>query len=499
VSDWRDGDDIGDDDESPWAERPRSPRESGSGEGVRILGAEPAGRAAPRFLIGDDDDGESWSAASRDDDPSGPAMPLPHWTEPPTGEVPRIRSDDDTSDDLESWSSVTAATPRFRTGSGDWAAGDFDEGDLAHDDSTAVGALSEAEELDDEFPMPMTRKARREALEREREAARAGGRTRRSRSRGTGAEDDGPFDDFDEPLAPPPPVMAPGPRGDLEGDYHEAPIDVPRRHARAGDAGQRVFTALIVGGIALVAFFAGRLPTMLLATVIVGLAAFELFEGIRRAGYHTATAIGLLGCIAIVPIAYDRGERAFPLVTVLVVVFTMLWYLIGVVRARPTVNVALTLLVFGYVGILGAFAGLLLADNDGVGYIAGVAICAVGADVFGWLVGSRIGKTALMPHVSPNKTLEGLIAGSIAAIVLGAIVGGTLHPWADGGVGDGILLGIVVAVLAPIGDLCESMFKRDLGVKDLGNVLPGHGGILDRFDAILFCLPGAYYLALHLL
>ncbi len=76
--------------------------------------------------------------------------------------------------------------------------------------------------------------------------------------------------------------------------------------------------------------------------------------------------------------------------------------------------------------------------------------------------------------------------------------GGALHPWADQGVIAGIGLGIVVAVLSPLGDLAESLVKRDLGVKDMGTFLPGHGGFIDRFDAILLTLPAAYYLALQI-
>jgi phosphatidate cytidylyltransferase len=85
----------------------------------------------------------------------------------------------------------------------------------------------------------------------------------------------------------------------------------------------------------------------------------------------------------------------------------------------------------------------------------------------------------------------------VAAIVIGGIIGTTLAPW-SGKVTHGLALGLVVAILAPIGDLCESMIKRDLGVKDLGTLLPGHGGVLDRFDAMLFCLPAVYYLAVQL-
>jgi phosphatidate cytidylyltransferase len=75
----------------------------------------------------------------------------------------------------------------------------------------------------------------------------------------------------------------------------------------------------------------------------------------------------------------------------------------------------------------------------------------------------------------------------------------TVGGWKQGGVGDGLLLGLVIAIVAPLGDLVESMIKRDLGIKDFGAILPGHGGIMDRFDAFVFALPAAYYVALHML
>jgi phosphatidate cytidylyltransferase len=396
-------------------------------------------------------------------------MPLPHWTEPPTGEVPRIL-DDDTSDDLESWSAVTGSTPRFRTDAGDWAAGDFEDGELEHDDSTLVGALDE-EPPADPYGAPMSRRARREAREAEEAAAKAS-KASKSRKRGrapasaatagtAAAAASSRTADLDG-ASPEVGATPPGP-GSLEGPPSRSAPDTGRHHGPPGaDTPQRVVTGVIAAVVAIICFYLGRVPTLILATAIIGIAAFEFYEALRRAGYHTATLIGLLGCVAIVPVAYDQLTDAFPMMIFLVVAFTMLWYLFEVMRVRPTINIALTLMVFVWVGCFGAFAGLLLSPPSGVGYILGVALCVIAYDVVGWFVGSTMGRTALMPRVSPNKTVEGLVGGMIACVIMGVVVVSTVDGWKQGGVGDGLLLGVVIAIVAPLGDLVESMIKRDL-------------------------------------
>jgi phosphatidate cytidylyltransferase len=116
-------------------------------------------------------------------------------------------------------------------------------------------------------------------------------------------------------------------------------------------------------------------------------------------------------------------------------------------------------------------------------------LCAVGYDIGGYLAGSRFGRRHIAPSISPNKTVEGLLAGMATSVVIGFILVGSISPW---GRFSALALGVVVAVLAPVGDLCESLLKRDLGVKDLGGLLPGHGGVLDRLDSLFFVLPVAY-------
>jgi phosphatidate cytidylyltransferase len=461
------------------------PTEAPTNEGVRILGTEeaqaaveasggrapeepprprrespPDARPAARFPLPADRGSEFDVPAPRPTPaPTGEAsgaVPLPHWTEPPTGEVPMIASDDSLDDPL----ATSGSTPRFR-GEGDWSEtdfADFDDEPVHDEDSGALGALVDVPDIDDDELFAAEVAARRAP-------------TRRTRARAGAAAGAGAY-------------------GASEG------TDRPSRATAGDDFTTRLITGVVLAAVGLLAFAVGRAATAVLVTVIVAVAAFELYEGFRRAGFQPATLIGLLGSAALVGIAYNYGERAFPLVSAVVLAFTLFWYLAKVVHARPMVNSAVTMLGYSYVGVLGGFAGLLLVYPDGVGMIIGLVICAVGYDVVGYLVGSRIGRRALAPEVSPNKTVEGLLAGMAASVILGAIVGAvlSLHPWNS--LGDGLLLGIVVAIFAPLGDLCESMLKRDLGLKDLGTLLPGHGGVLDRFDAMLFCLPAVYYLVL---
>lgn len=403
---------------------------------------------------------------------SGP-MPLPHWTEPPTGEVPQILPEaepvDITAEEDDAWASLTGGAPRFRTEAEDWAESDFDFGASLRGDEAALGALAQDVDEDAEFEQQVA--ARR---------APRGGRGPRERDRDRARERDR------EP--------APVRRRVDEG----VPVGGVAASA-ASDLPTRIVTGIAVAVVALICLKFGRGSATALVAVIVGLATLEIYEAFRRAGHRPASVIGLLGSVTLVVAAYKRGVRAYPDVASLVVVFAMLWYLVGVVRSRVTVNLGMTLFGFAYIGGLAGFAGLLLTAKNGVGLVLGMAICAVGYDLFGYFVGSQFGRTRIAPDISPNKTLEGLLAGMSAAIVLGVIVSGVfkLTPW-DAKVSYGLALGVVVAIMAPLGDLCESLIKRDLGVKDIGSILPGHGGVLDRFDAMLFCLPAVYYLARYL-
>jgi phosphatidate cytidylyltransferase len=193
--------------------------------------------------------------------------------------------------------------------------------------------------------------------------------------------------------------------------------------------------------------------------------------------------------------AYWRGEPALPVVLWLTVVFTLLWYLVGVSRSAPSTNAAITILTVTYVGLFGSFAALMLRLPDGTGILLGTVVAVVANDVGALFAGRQFGRTPIARAISPNKSIEGALGGALASIVVSFVVLDLigLHPWSAKG-GSALALGALVAVLGPVGDLVESMLKRDLRVKDMGSILPGHGGLIDRFDALLFVLPAAYYL-----
>ncbi|MHB1534279.1 MAG: phosphatidate cytidylyltransferase, partial [Acidimicrobiales bacterium] len=420
----------------------------------------------------------------------GAGTEMPHWTDPPTGEVPRILSSapGGTGDnDLAAWEALGSRGMRWRDDGDDWNELDFDQ---LGDGEARLGALdttrsehSDLYSFDEDF----------ERLEEE-----------RSGSHPVVDEDDdyGDFvDDNPAPVAartgtprtrggPRRPVRPRRPRGG-GGSGPVAGGEPPDRSA--DDVRNRTVVGVGLVVLLLLCWAIGPQALVVLSAVIIVAAAAEGFGMLQHSGFRPATLLGLVATAGVVFGAYWRGVEALPLACVLVFAGSMLWYLLGIVDARPLANVAVTTMTFLWVGVLGSFGALLLRSGHGSGLFVGALLPAIAADVGAFVVGGRIGRRPMAPVTSPGKTVEGFLGGLASAIVVGVIVGKELTPW--GGLTHGFLLGLVVGLVAPLGDLFESMVKRDLSVKHSGTLLPGHGGVLDRFDAILLVLPAAYYLA----
>ena len=269
-----------------------------------------------------------------------------------------------------------------------------------------------------------------------------------------------------------------------------------------GRSSGRNLPVAIAVGLALAAAFFGLLkvgPWAILVMVLaaLGLAALEFFTSAQNLGYRPATLLGLAAVVGLSLGAYHRGYEAYPVVFALLVVTGLCWFLFDVESQHATANFAVTLLGFGWVGGLGSFGALILAQPHGDAILIGAVIGTISYDVGGYVIGSTTGQSKIAPRVSPNKTYEGLIGGMLLSIVVTTLVLNRfpgIYPWSESMM-NCFWLGVAIALAAPIGDLAQSMIKRDMGVKDMGTLLPGHGGVFDRFDALLFVLPTTYFVA----
>lgn len=304
--------------------------------------------------------------------------------------------------------------------------------------------------------------------------------------------DDSYSDDFYTEPEPPSRAAAGRPRPQPTGPAPRAPQR--RSAARSSDRDMRA--AVGVGGglalTALVLFQVGPLAVMLLVTALVGVASLEYFTATQRAGFDPLMPVGVAATVGLALTSYYYGQPGMPLVLVLTVAVCLVWYLVGAGGERPMANVGATLLGVGWIGLFGSYAGLLLGAENGVALFVAAVVPTVGYDVGGLFVGRSAGSRPLS-EASPNKTMEGLLGGMVLAVVCGLLLGMVGPDPFD--FGDGLKIGLVAALVAPLGDLSQSLLKRDLGIKDMGTILPGHGGILDRFDALLFVMPAIWYLA----
>jgi len=279
-------------------------------------------------------------------------------------------------------------------------------------------------------------------------------------------------------------------------------LEVERRGPAADE--RDVPAAFLTGGIlaiaALAALLIGDWLFGLLAAAVVLLAQGELFGVMVKHHRQPATAVGLIAGALMLAAAYFRGESAVLAMFALGVAATFLWFMSGPSTGRKDVaaNIGLTVLNMAWVPLLGSYLLVLLEGESGVSLVLSVIGLTFVYDTAAFLSGSVWGgqffERPLAPTVSPNKSVEGVIVGSLVTVVIAVtIVTSFVDPFETQRI-EALLLGLVVAGAATFGDLAESLIKRDLGIKDMGSILPGHGGMLDRIDSVLFVAPAAFFL-----
>jgi phosphatidate cytidylyltransferase len=270
--------------------------------------------------------------------------------------------------------------------------------------------------------------------------------------------------------------------------------DAEAQSTPAHKAGRNLPAAIGVGGLlagAVVAsLFVDKRAFVGLAVVVIMAAVVELSRALRsHAGALPWIPIAI-GAGAVLVAAYAGGTEALIVATLLLavagVVMTVVSDDAGRLRAMSSV-----VFVVCYVAFLAGFAILLAVPSDGPRRVLALVATVVCSDTGGYAVGVFLGKHPMAPSVSPKKSWEGF-AGSVVAC---ALCGGLYLPLVLHGTWwQGVLLGLAVVVAATVGDLSESLVKRDLGIKDMGTLLPGHGGVMDRIDSLLVAAPVAWAL-----
>jgi phosphatidate cytidylyltransferase len=276
-----------------------------------------------------------------------------------------------------------------------------------------------------------------------------------------------------------------------EGEGEAAPLTNPDPAPPRGRSLPAAFaTAIVLLGLMLGFYLLGRRAFFVLVCVVVLLALFELLDSVSARGHRPNIPFGLLCGLALLAVAYAKEPQFLAVVLAAAVIGGFLLALLPKRGPMPATDVAWLVLGVGWLGGGGAGAvSILVLEPGGLELLVSVVVMIALDDIAAYFVGTRLGRHKIAPSISPNKSWEGFIAGVGGALVGGVVFGAVLDELT---IGDGIALAAICSVLGPAGDLVESLVKREIGVKDSGRLLPGHGGFLDRLDAILFCAPAIY-------
>jgi phosphatidate cytidylyltransferase len=235
-------------------------------------------------------------------------------------------------------------------------------------------------------------------------------------------------------------------------------------------------------GVAVVASLAFWKPAfMVIVVAAVLVAVWELAHAFATGDVHIAREPVMIGGVVMVLVAFAYGAPALVTATAVTALACMLWRLRGGVSGyvRDTTAAVFTVV---YVPFLGGFVALLLGEDRGALAIVTFVLVTIASDIGGYAVGVVVGKHPMAPVISPKKSWEGFAGSAASCVVVGWL---TVAYLLDGRWWVGVLLGLIAVVMATLGDLCESVIKRDLGIKDMSQIVPGHGGLMDRLDSIL--------------
>jgi phosphatidate cytidylyltransferase len=251
-----------------------------------------------------------------------------------------------------------------------------------------------------------------------------------------------------------------------------------------------VATGLVLGGPVFATLFTVKATFLAYVGAIVAVASWELRQALGSRGIRVPLLPVWAGGVAMVTLGYWVGTRAALAALAVTVIVLLGWRLprgaVGYVR-----DLTASIFAVGYLLLPAVFVALMLARPDGADSALILVVLPFCSDTAGYAAGSLFGRHLMAPAISPKKTWEGFAGSAVACLAAGGVLTPILL---DGRVWQGLVLGVGAVGAATLGDLVESMIKRDLDLKDMGSVLPGHGGILDRVDSLLVAAPVVWLL-----
>jgi phosphatidate cytidylyltransferase len=267
--------------------------------------------------------------------------------------------------------------------------------------------------------------------------------------------------------------------------------DAPPAHGRAGrNLPAAIGVGVALGALVVLTLFLYKPVFIGVMVVAIGIGVWELSRSLVVAGVHVPVVPLLAGTVGMIILAYRRGPEDLVVALLLTVLALIVWRLAQGGSGYLT-DVAGGIFVAVYVPFLASFAALMTAPHDGARRTTIFIATTVCSDIGGYAAGVFFGKHLMAPTISPKKTWEGFCGSAIACTAVGIILLTTLL---HGAWWQGACLGLALVCTAVLGDLGQSAIKRDIGIKDMGTLLPGHGGIMERLDSLLPSAPVAYLL-----
>ena len=280
------------------------------------------------------------------------------------------------------------------------------------------------------------------------------------------------------------------PPGDT-GDTGDRPHGPEPRSSRTGrNLPAAIGVGAVLGGLVFLTLFTVKATFLLYVGIIVAIALWEFSQALRSRDIHLPLVPIAAGGVAMVTLAYWTETRWALAALALAGIGVLAWRLPGG-AAGYVRDVTAGVFALVYLPLMAVFVALMLAEPDGTRRALIFVVLTACSDTGGYLAGILFGKHPLAPRISPKKTWEGLAGSVVLCLAAGAIM---VPELLDGRLWQGLVLGLAAVGAATLGDLAESMIKRDLEIKDMGHLLPGHGGVLDRIDSLLVMAPVVWLL-----